>query len=96
MTRDDWAVLRRVLRVPALTLVALMALLAINVALGATLPFRNVWIVEAGVAACMVAIVLLVSMDLLDETPLIRLFSSIGFFWMLIMFGMTLTDYLYR
>jgi cytochrome c oxidase subunit 4 len=44
----------------------------------------------------MVAIVLLVSMDLLDETPLIRLFSSIGFFWMLIMFGMTLTDYLYR
>ena len=96
MARGDLRVLLRVLRVPALTLAALLALLAINVALGATLPFRNGWIVEAGVTACMVAIVLLVSMDILEETPLIRLFSSIGFFWLLIMFGMTLTDYAYR
>ena len=62
----------------------------------ATLPFAQVWIVELLVVAVMVALILLVSMEVIHEPPLIRLFSGIGFFWVAIMFGMTLTDDLAR
>jgi cytochrome c oxidase subunit 4 len=44
----------------------------------------------------MVLTVLLVSMEMIEEPPLVRVFSALGFFWVMIMFGMTLTDYLYR
>ncbi len=84
------------MRTPLLSFVALMMLLATNVTLGAALPFRAVWMIEALVVVCMVLIVLLVSMELLHEPPLIRLFSALGFFWVCIMFGMTLLDYLSR
>jgi cytochrome c oxidase subunit 4 len=96
MTQEDRRVLLRQMRTPAITLCVLMALLGVNVLLGATLPWRNVWIAELAVAAVMVAIVLLVSMEVLREPPLVRLFSVLGFFWVGIMFGMTLTDYLGR
>ena len=96
MTREDRRTLLRHMRTPLLSFVALLTLLAINVTLGALLPFRAVWMVEAAVTACMVAIVLIVSMELLHEPPLVRLFSVLGFFWVCILFGMTLTDYLAR
>ncbi len=48
------------------------------------------------VVAVMVALILLVSMEVIHEPPLIRLFSGLGFFWVAILVGMTLTDYLAR
>jgi len=44
----------------------------------------------------MVALILLVSMEVLKEPPLVKLFSVLGFFWVAILVGMTLTDYLAR
>jgi len=96
VTQEERRLLWRHMRTPAISFVSLMALLAINVALGATLPFRHVWMLEAAVTLCMVLVVLLVSMEVWRDTPLIRVFSLLGFFWVLIMFTMTLTDYLGR
>lgn len=96
LSPDDRALLRRSLRTPVLTFLALLALLAVNVALGATLPFANVWIIELAVVATMVALILLFSMEVIHEPPLVRLFSGLGFFWVAILMGMTLTDYLAR
>jgi len=84
------------MRLPTISFAALLGLLAINVTLGATTPFRWAWMIEAGVTLCMVLVVLLVSMEVWRDTPLIRVFSMLGFFWVLIMFSMTLTDYLGR
>jgi len=96
MTQEERRLLWRHMRMPALSFVALMVLLAVNVALGAMLPFGHLWMVEAGVTLCMVLVVLLVSMEVWRDTPLIRVFSMLGFFWVLILFTMTLTDYLGR
>ncbi|KQQ42370.1 oxidase [Methylobacterium sp. Leaf125] len=92
----DRALLRRRLRTPVRTFLALLALLAMNVALGATRPFEQVWLVELAVVAVMAAIIILVSMEVRHEPPLVRLFAGVGFFWVAILFGMTLTDYLAR
>lgn len=96
LSREDRAALRRHMRKPVIAFLALMALLAVNVTLGATQPFAHVWALELGVLATMVLVVLLVSMEVLDEPPLVRLFSALGFFWVAILIGMTLTDYLSR
>lgn len=96
LTADDRARLRRRMRTPVLTFLALLGLLAVNVTLGATLPFAHVWALELAVVGAMVSIILLVSMEVRKEPPLIRLFSGLGFFWVCIMVGMTLTDYLAR
>ncbi|WP_264048032.1 cytochrome C oxidase subunit IV family protein [Methylobacterium flocculans] len=96
LSPQDRALLRNRLRRPVLTFLALLGLLAVNVALGATRPFEQVWIVELLVVAAMVAIILLVSMEVRHEPPLVRLFAGAGFFWVAILFGMTLTDYLAR
>lgn len=93
---EDRALLKQRMRKPVLTFLALLALLAVNVTLGATLPFAHVWAVELGVVALMAATILLVSMEVVKEPPLIRLFSGLGFFWVCILVGMTLTDYLGR
>ena len=84
------------MRTPAITFVFLLLLLGVNVFLGRTLPFRGAYIVEALVTACMVLTVILISMEVVREPPLIRLFSAVGFFWVAIMFGMTLVDYMSR
>ncbi len=96
MTPDERRTLWRHMKMPVLSFVALMLLLGVNVVLGATVPFRDVWMVEALVLACMVLTVLLVSMEVLHEPPLIRVFSALGFFWVCILFGMTMVDYLSR
>ncbi len=96
LSPEDRALVRRRLRKPFLTFLALLGLLAINVGLGATQPFAHVWTLELGIAGLMAGIILLVSMEVLKEPPLIRLFSGLGFFWVLILVGMTLTDYLAR
>ena len=96
LSADDRALLRRHLRTPIRTFLALLALLAVNVTLGATRPFEQVWLVELAVVAAMVALILLVSMEVRREPPLVKLVSGLGFFWVAILVGMTLTDYLAR
>ncbi len=90
--RDLW----RRMRVPTFAFAALMVLLGVNVVLGAWMPFSAVWIAELLVGLTMIVIVMLFSMEVLDEPPLIRLFSVLGFCWVGILFAMTLIDYLTR
>ena len=96
MTRADWRLLRRHMRAPILSFVALLLLLGAVITLGATLPFHGAGYAEAVLVLVMVLTVLLVSMQVTREPPVIRLFAGLGFFWLLIMFGMTLVDYLSR
>ncbi len=96
LSPQDRRVLRERMRTPLITLVALLLLLGLNVLLGALLPFRQVWMVEAAVALAMVIIVLWASMELPQEPPIIRFFALVGFFWVAILFTMTLVDYLTR
>ncbi|GJD60405.1 oxidase [Methylobacterium frigidaeris] len=95
-TSDERRILWQHMREPVLTAFALLVMLGINVALGATLPFPHVWVVELLVAAVMVATILLFSMEVRHEPPLVKLFAGIGFFWVGILFTMTLVDYLSR
>ncbi len=44
----------------------------------------------------MVVTILLFSMEVRHEPPLVKLFAGIGFFWVGILFTMTLVDYLSR
>ena len=92
----DRALLWSRLRTPVRTFLALLALLAVNLGLGATRPFEQVWLLELAVVGAMAAIIVLVSMEVRHEPPLVRLFAGVGFFWVAILFGMTLTDYLTR
>jgi len=96
MTDAERRLLWRQMRTPVLSFVALLVLLGINVALGALLPFRQAWVLECAVTVCMVLVVLLFSMEVLKEPPLLRVFSFLGFFWVAIMFAMTSLDYLSR
>ena len=52
--------------------------------------------VELPILLCMVATVLLFSMEIIEDPPLTRLFSVIGFCWVGILFAMTMIDYLTR
>ena len=84
------------MNLPIRVFIGLMLLLATNIMLGATGLFPQVWIVELLVLAVMIVITLLFSMEILHETPLIRMWSIVGFCWLGILFGMTLVDYLTR
>ena len=44
----------------------------------------------------MVLTVLLFSMEVLEEAPLLRFFSAYGFAWLAVMIVLTMTDYLTR
>ncbi len=96
MSRADWRTLFHHMRPALFSFVTLLVLLSINLVLGATVPFRLTFIAEGVVLLCMVLTVLLISMEVLKDPPLIRLFSGIGFFWVAILFTMTLVDYLTR
>ncbi|MCQ8239479.1 hypothetical protein [Rhizosaccharibacter radicis] len=96
MTADEKHELRRRMRPPAFATLALMLLLAVNVTLGILVPFRHVWIVETLVVIAMILTVLLVSMELPREPPVIRFFAGIGFCWVGFLVAMTLVDYLTR
>lgn len=96
MTADEKRLLGARLRTPAISLAVLLLLLGVTVLCGAWLPFRQVWIVEFAATVVMVLTVLVVSMELLQEPPIIRFFAVVGFFWVAILFTMTLLDYLTR
>jgi len=81
---------------PVRCFVGLLLLLATNVMFGAWRPFAGVWFLEILVLLAMIVIVLLLSMEIVKEPPLIRLYSVLGFCWVAILFGMTLIDYLTR
>ena len=83
---------REVMRGPAITTAVLLALLGAEVLLALTTPFAACGYVEIAIAAVMVVIVLTYSMELTHAPPLIRLFSILGFFWLAILFGITMTD----
>ena len=81
---------------PLRCFVGLLLLLATNVMFGFWRPFTEVWILELAVLLAMIVIVLLLSMEIVKEPPLVRLYSVLGFCWVAILFGMTLIDYLTR
>ena len=88
--------LRARLRVPLVVFGVLMACLALNMTLAFLKPFAAAGYVEMAIAAGMAATVLLFSMEITHQSPLIRLFSVIGFFWVGILFALTLMDFLTR
>ncbi len=96
LTEADKRALRKHLREPLLTFLALISLLAVNVVTGYFQPFPHVWILNLGVMALMIVIVLLFSMEIIQEPALVRLFSMLGFCWVGILVTMTLIDYTTR
>lgn len=96
LSEADRRLLWSKMRTPAIVLVVLMLMLGTIVLLGAWMPFRQAWIIEAVLTLLMVGTVLIVSMELGSEPPIIRFFAVVGFFWVAILFGMTLLDYFTR
>lgn len=88
--------LKQHLRTPFLTMLALLSLLGINVLLGIFFISSRAWIVEVMIAATMVATVILFAMEALKDPPIIRLFAGLGFFWVAILFSLTMIDYATR
>jgi cytochrome c oxidase subunit IV len=88
--------LRRRLQTPFLTMLTLLALLSVNVMLGVFFITGKMWIVEVAIAAAMVATVIVLAMEAHKEPPLIQLFAGLGFFWVAILFTMTMVDYATR
>jgi cytochrome c oxidase subunit 4 len=88
--------LKRHLRTPFLTMLALLSLLGINVVLGIFFISGSMWIVEVVIAMTMVAMVVVVAMEAHKEPPLIQLFAGLGFFWVAILFTLTMIDYATR
>ena len=88
--------LRRRLKTPLFTLIALLAMLGVNVLLGSFFIAGRVWIVEVFIAVAMVATVMFFAMEIWKEPPIVRLFSGIGFFWVAILFALTMMDYANR
>jgi cytochrome c oxidase subunit 4 len=85
--------LKHHLRTPFLVLVTLLTLLGVNVLLGIFFISGWAWIAEVLVAAMMVATVILFAMEAVHEPPLTRLFAGLGFFWVAILFTLTMMDY---
>jgi cytochrome c oxidase subunit 4 len=81
------------MRVPLVTFAALMTFLAVNLAVGWLHPIEQAWIIEAPVMVMMIVVVLLYSMEVIHDPPLVRFFSVLGFCWVAILFTMTLIDY---
>ena len=95
-SRADERTLWQHMRTPTFTFLVLMVLLGGITLLGAILPFPDAWIVEAILAVTMVVVVLLFSMEVLKEPPLMRVFAAIGFIWVMVLMGITVIDYLTR
>lgn len=87
---------REAMRGPVIVFIVLMALLAVNVTLGAFHPHGRLWPLELSIVAIMVSVTILFSMEALHQVAMIRLFSMLGFVWVGVLFGMTMLDYLSR
>lgn len=83
------------LRTPLIVMVVLWGLLLFNALLGVFI-HNGIWYVEVPVAAAMVAIVILFSMEAVKAPPVVRLFAAVGFFWVAILFALVMVDYATR
>ena len=63
---------------------------------GATHPASWIWMLEVAVLLVMIVVTMLYSMEVMDDIPLMRMWSVVGFAWLCILFGMVLIDYLTR
>ena len=86
----------RQMRVPTFAFVGLLAGLAGIVLTGAVGQSHLGSIIEFVLMVGMVLTVLLFSMEVTEETPLLRFFAALGFAWVAALFTMTLVDYLTR
>ncbi len=84
------------MRVPAFSFVAMVVMLGLIVALGALVPGRAASFIEAGLTICMAITVLLFSMEVRMETPIMRFYAVLGFCWLAVLTGMTMLDYVTR
>ena len=82
--------------IPFAVWIALLVLLAITVATAYVPmgPFNT--ILNMGIAAAKVILIVLFFMKILASRPLIRLACTVGVFWMILMFTLTAGDYLTR
>lgn len=96
LTIEQRRAIWRRMRVPTFAFAALLVGWAGIVLLGALAPSHVGSIIELVLTVGMVLTVLLFSMEVTDETPLLRFFSALGFVWVAALFTMTLVDYLTR
>jgi cytochrome c oxidase subunit IV len=81
---------------PALTWLALMALFLASLAWVHWPLVSDLFAVNLGIAALMIALLVTFLMDLRNAKALIRIVAAAGLFWMVFMFVLTFTDYLSR
>ena len=87
--------LRR-MNIPLRVFVGLILSLGTMVLFGATGPAWWIWMVEVAVLLVMVVVTMLYSMEVMEDLPLMQMWSVVGFSWLCILFGMVLIDYLTR
>jgi cytochrome c oxidase subunit 4 len=88
--------LLRLWLLPALIWLALLALLGVTV--GAAFVPLGVGngLISSSVAAIKVALIMVFFMKLKSSSPLLRLASLAGLFWLMFLFSLTASDYLTR
>ena len=96
VTPEQRRAIWRQMRVPTYAFIALLVGLAGIVGIGAWIPSHWGSIVEFALMVAMVLTILLFSMEVSDEPPLLRFFSALGFVWLGTLFAMTMVDYLTR
>ncbi len=96
MTPQDKRCIREAMRVPVFTFVVLIVCIVTIVLLGWLAPSRTASFIEFGLTLCMIATVLLFSMEVWNEAPILRFYSFLGFCWLSIMLIMTMVDYATR
>jgi len=95
-TSESQALFGQRIRKPVIVSIVLLALLALNMTLAVLHPFAWVGYLGIGIAVMMAMIVLFFAMEITQQVPLIQLFSGLGFFWVAILFTLTMVDYLTR
>ena len=82
--------------IPLRVFVGLILSLGTMILFGATTPAPWIWMLEVAVLLVMVVVTMLYSMEVMEDIPLMRMWSVVGFAWLCILFGMVLIDYLTR
>ena len=90
--REIW----RHMRVPVFAAAALLAFLAGIILLGALMPSSVASYLEAGLTLCMMVTVLLFTMEVREDQPVLQLWAVVGFCWLTILLGMTMIDFITR
>ena len=96
MTADERRKIWKAMRVPVFACAALLVCLAAIVGLGWFSPGRTTSFVVAGLTLCMILTMLLFSMEVRDEAPLLRFYALLGFCWLGVLMLMTMVDYVTR